>query len=241
MTAELVDAFGRKSGEDLGERGDGETAGGGDGDGAICGEDVGVANLGDAVEVWAETIEQVDGNAAEESAVFETAAPCGLEGIANGSDRAALGQMEKGPGNSREEMSVLVGVEVGDVDARALELLHLGEGLALDIVLADGATKEGLDEIDDGGAEGFAVAAEEGRDAVGVGDGCAVGEDDVTAYAEGGVGMGDGDGVVKRWASSHEGGGGESVGLVEFGDGAIDACGESEIICVDDEAGGHCS
>ena len=58
-------------------------------------------------------------------------------------------------------MGVLVRVDVGDVDAGALEFLDLGEGFALDVVLADLAAEEGLGEVDDAGAKGFAVAAEE--------------------------------------------------------------------------------
>ena len=59
----------------------------------------------------------------------------------------------------------------------------------------------------------------------------------MAAYAEGGVGVGDGDGVVEGGAGGHEGGGGEGAGLVELGDGAVDAGGEAEVVRVDDEAG----
>jgi len=132
-----------------------------------------------------------------------------------------------------------VGVEVGDGDAGALELVQLGEGLALDLGLADLAAQEGLEEVEQGGTEAFAVGAEQGGDGRGTGDGGAVGEDDVEADAEGGMGMGDGDGVVEGVAGGHEGGGGEGTGLVEFADGAVDALSEAEVVCVEDEAGGH--
>ena len=66
------------------------------------------------------------------------------------------------------------------------------------------------------------------------------GKDDVAAYAEGGVGVGDGDGIGKSWAGGHEGGGGEDSGGVEFADGAVDAGSEAEVVGVEDEAGGHC-
>ena len=72
-------------------------------------------------------------------------------------------------------------------------------------------------------------------------DGGAVGEDDVAADAEGGVGVGDGDGVVEGGAVGHEGGGGEGAGGVELGDGAVDAAGEAEVVRVEDEASGHLS
>ena len=70
-----------------------------------------------------------------------------------------------------------------------------------------------------------------------MGDGDAVCEDDVAADAEGGVGLGDGDGVVECRGVGHEGGGGERAGGVELGDGAVDAAGEAEVVCVEDEAG----
>ena len=61
----------------------------------------------------------------------------------------------------------------------------------------------------------------------------------MAADAEGRVGVGDGDGVVECGAGGHEGGGGEDSGLMELGDGTIDAGCEAEVVCVDDEAGGH--
>ena len=142
-------------------------------------------------------------------------------------------------GYGGEEVRVFVGVEVGDGDAGALELLHLGEGLALDVVFADGAAQERLNEVDERGAKALAIGAEERGDAVGRRDGDAVGKDDVAAYAEGGIGVGDGDGVVEGWAGGHQGGGGEGAGLMELGDGAVDAGGEAEVVRVDDEAGRH--
>ena len=108
---------------------------------------------------------------------------------------------------------MFVGVEVGDVDAGALEFLDLGEGFAFDVFFADDAAEESLEEVDERGAEVFAVGADEGGDAFGGRDGDAIGEDDVAAYAECGVGMGDGDGVLEGRAGGHESGGGEGVGL----------------------------
>jgi hypothetical protein len=61
----------------------------------------------------------------------------------------------------------------------------------------------------------------------------------MTADAEGGVGMGDGHGVIEGWAGGHEGRRGEDAGAVEFEDGAIDAGCEAEVVCVDDETGWH--
>ena len=147
--------------------------------------------------------------------------------------------LQQRAGDGGEEVGVFVRVDVGDVDAGALELLYLGEGFALDVVFADLAAKERLDEVDEGGTKGLAVGAEEGGDALGRRDGDAVGEDDVAADAEGRVGVGDGDGVVEGRAGGHEGGGGEGAGLVKLGDGAVDAGSEAEVVRVDDESGSH--
>ena len=89
------------------------------------------------------------------------------------------------------------------------------------------------------GAEGPAVGAEQGRDGVRWGDGNAIGEHDVATDAEAVMGAGDADGIVERRTAGHERGGGEYPGLVQFGDGAIDAGGEAKVVSVEDEACGH--
>jgi hypothetical protein len=150
-----------------------------------------------------------------------------------------FGYLEDRPGDGREEMRVFVGVDVSDVNADALEFLNLGESFAGDVFFANLAAEEGLDEVDERGAEGPAVGTDEGWDGFGVGDGDAVGKDDVAAYAEGWVGTGDGYGIVEGCAGGHEGCGGESAGLMELGDGPVDAWGETEVVGVNDETGRH--
>ena len=59
----------------------------------------------------------------------------------------------------------------------------------------------------------------------------------MAADAEGGPGEGERDGVREGRTRGHEGGGGEGAGVVELGDGAVDARGEAEVVGVDDEAG----
>jgi hypothetical protein len=61
----------------------------------------------------------------------------------------------------------------------------------------------------------------------------------VAADSEGRGGAGDGDGVVECGAVGHESGGGEGAGAMQFEDGAVDAGGETEVVGVEDEAGGH--
>jgi hypothetical protein len=239
MAAQFEDAFGGKSVEGFGEGLGCEVAGGGDGEGSIGGEDVAVAQLVEAVKRRLHAVEEVDFQAAKKAAVAEGAGPCGFERIADGADGGAFGEIKEGTGDGGEEMGVLVGVEMGDVDAGALELLKLGESFSLDVVLADFAAEERLGEVDEAGAEGLAVSADEGGDALRVGDGYAVDEGDVAAYAEGGVGARDGDGVIKRRAVGHECGRGEGAGLMKLGDGSVDARGEAEVVRVEDETGRH--
>jgi hypothetical protein len=139
----------------------------------------------------------------------------------------------------REEVGVLMGIDVGDSDAGALEFLHLGGRLAFDVVFANGATQQSLNEVHERGAKALAIAANERGDDVRRRDGDAVGKDDVTAYAEGGIGVGDGDGVIECSACSHQRGGGEGFGLMELRDGTVDTGSEAEVVRVDDELGRH--
>jgi hypothetical protein len=241
MADEFEGARRWKGGEELGEGGGVELAGGGDADAAVGGFDCSVGNLGVGPELGFEAAEEFELELAHQAAVVEGAGPGRLEGVADGGDGGTLGDAEERSGDLGEEVGVFVGVEVGDGDAGALELLDLGEGLDGDLFFVDLAAKEGQDEAGQFRAKGAAVGAEEGGDGIGGGDGDAVGEDDVAADAEGGMGEGEGDGVVEGEAVGHEGGGGEDAAQVEFKDGAIDAEGEAEVVGVEDEAGGHAS
>lgn len=94
----------------------------------------------------------------------ESEAPGLLEGIADGVDAGPLSYAEKRTGDGWEEVGVFVGVEVRDTDSGALEFCDLGEGFALDVFSADAVAEEGLDEVAEGWAEGFAVWAEKRGD-----------------------------------------------------------------------------
>ena len=61
----------------------------------------------------------------------------------------------------------------------------------------------------------------------------------MAADAEGGARAGDGYGFIESGAVGHEGGGGQGAGVVEFGDGSVDAGGETEVVGVEDEARRH--
>ena len=134
---------------------------------------------------------------------------------------------------------MLVSVDVGDLNASTLKLLDLCDGFAFDMLWLDNAAQKGLDKVEEGRTEVFTVDSYKGRDGGRRRNGNAIGEDDVATYAECGMGVGDGDGVFECRASCHEGGGGECVGFVKFCDGAIDARGETEVVRINDEPGGH--
>ena len=61
----------------------------------------------------------------------------------------------------------------------------------------------------------------------------------MTSDAEARIVVGKGDCIFAGGAIRHEGGGGEDASLVELDDGAIDARGEAEVVCVDDETRRH--
>ena len=147
--------------------------------------------------------------------------------------------MKEWAGHGGEEVCVFMGVEVGDIDSGALELLKLSEGFALDVIFADVAAKKRLSEVNNAGAEGLAVGAEESRDALGVSHWNPVNQADVAANAKARIGMSDGNSVFKGGAICHERGGGEGAGLVKLGYSAIDAKGQSKVVGVEDEAERH--
>lgn len=134
---------------------------------------------------------------------------------------------------------MFVSVDVGRVDAERLELTDLCGGFAFDLHGADAAGVEGEEKAYKRAAELAGAGFEESGDFVCGRCWGAVQEDDMTAYAEGRVRMGDADGVVKSGPAGHQSGGGEGVGLVEFRDGTVNAEGESKVICIKDKARRH--
>src|SRR5271154_6748066 len=100
-----------------------EIAGGGDADGAVGGDDVGVADLRVVVEVGAEAAEELDLKTSEATAVADCKTPCVFEGVADGVDGGLVGGAEEWARDGGEEMGMFVAVEVSDGDAVALELL----------------------------------------------------------------------------------------------------------------------
>ena len=184
-------------------------------------------------------LEGDDGEAAEGGGRSAGGAegPVRLEGIADRGDLGCLGGGEQRAEDAGEEVSVLVRVDVGDPKAGGLEAAYLCRRFGGDFGWADAAHEEIADEVGEGVAKSAAIGAK-GRDLRWGQGRRAVDEEDVAANFEGGVGEGAGDGVVEECAGGHEGGGGERAGAVEFGDGAIDAGGEAEVVGVNEEGHG---
>ncbi len=164
--------------------------------------------------------------------------PGGLKGIANGADATGARGIDQRAKDCGEKVSVFVGIHVGDVKAGALEASDLSAGFGGDFRCADAEGEEVAGKRSEGSAE-LAIGADERRDLVGGQSGRAVDEKDVATNLEAWIGASQGDGVVEESAGGHEGCRGESVGAMEFGNGAIDAGGESEVIGIDDEGHGN--
>ena len=178
-----------------------------------------------------------DGEAAETAGAFCRAqSPGGFEGVADGWDAAGESRIEEGSEDSREEVGVLVRIDMGDTEAGVLEAADLGSGFGGDFRCANAEGEEVADEGGKGWPERRAVGAE-GGDLFRRESGGSVDEEDVAADFELWIGVGDGDGVVKEGPGGHESGGGERAGAMEFDDGAVDAGGEAEVVGVGDE--GH--
>jgi hypothetical protein len=128
---------------------------------------------------------------------------------------------------------------VSHVDAGPLQLLDLSQSLALDVVLSYRSAQQCLYEVEERRTKRLPIGPEQGGNALRMRDGDAIGQDYMAANTKGLVGMGDGHGMIERSPVGHEGGGGQNMGLMKLGDGAIDARGEAEVVRVDDEASSH--
>ena len=213
-----------------------EGSGGEDADGAAGGGEAGGAD--GSLEGSVLGLEGDDGEAAEtdETAFGGAEGPGGFEGIADGGDLAGAAAARSGR-RIPEKRWVCLCVSMWETRRPASCRRRIWA--VASAVISSGADAEGEEVADEGGEgrpEGLAVGAE-GGDFAGRECGGSVDEQDVAADFEVGVGAGDGDGVVEEGSGGHEGGGGERVGAMEFGDGAIDAGGEAEVVGVDDE--GH--
>ena len=93
---------------------------------------------------------------AEERAAGEAGGPRRLKRIADAWNTAGLGGAKEGTRDAREEVRVLVRVDVGDGEALLLEGPNLGGSFVLYIRFRDAATLEVEDEPREGGAKAIA-------------------------------------------------------------------------------------
>lgn len=148
MTDELKGAVGGHGVEDLGEGGGVEIAGGRDSDGAVGGKDGLVCELKMMSERGAETIKNIDLEATFQIGVRQALRECGLKGIANGLDAGTFKNTEERPRDPGEEVSMLVGVDVGDRDTGMSESVDLSLSLGFNLFCTNAAAKKCLHEVD---------------------------------------------------------------------------------------------
>lgn len=136
--------------------------------------------------------------------------------------------------DGRPHVDVLVAVEMSGPDAGGENALDLGVEFAFDGVEGDAVG-------DHAGIEGFRIAEKfaGGIDQIaekrGVRERAALGEIQMDADGERGMGARGGNGFVKGGGIGEQGGAGDDAGRVGFDDGAVDARGYAEIVGVDDE------
>jgi hypothetical protein len=166
-------------------------------------------------------------------------APGRLEGIADGADAGCFGDTRAVGGRRGEDVGVFVGVEVGDVDAGCWSLLDLGEGFAGDVGFADLAAQGGAEKSPDEWGGSF---CRRGRGVWGWFRGGESGVPSVRTTWQ----PTPSEGLAWAMATASSKAGPLAMRVaevrrrrVELGDGAVDAAGEAEVVCVDDEAGGH--
>lgn len=235
---ELPCAFGKVV-EELAKDEGVEVTGGGDAEGTVGGEHRAVAEVGAGSEAVLKLVEERDLHAAEAAAMTEGEGPGLLERVSDRADGALTCHVKQCPADGREEVCVLVGIQMCDGDAGGLELQHLRQDFCAEVALGQLASQSGCCEGMEGWAEAPAVGADERGNGLRRRDRDAIGEDDVAADAERGVALGDGDGIVKGRAIRHQGCGAEGAGAMQLFDRAIDTCGEAEVVRVDDQASGH--
>lgn len=215
-----------------------EVASGGDADGAARSENPVRGDRRRGFKAAVAGLECANEQAAPRASA-QRGGPAWLERVADATNAGLFEGTDDRTRDAREQVGVFVGINVCEFQAGVLKLLDLCECLALDVVLRDGAAEDAEREICERGAEGTAVGAEQCWDACWVRDWCAVDEDDMAADSERRAVERDRDGVIEGCTVGHEGCGGDGARFVQFGDGAIDAARETEVIRINDESNRH--
>jgi len=156
------------------------------------------------------------------------------EGIAHGADTASGGCSEQRPENGREQVRVLVGVDVRDDDSGRLNFANLCSGFGRDLVCVhatgDGASGEGRHAIAKVGRGGERWELAGGKNRV------AVDEEHMAADAQTREGFSQVHGFGEGGAVGHQRGRGDDSAGVSLDDGPVYARSVAKVICVDDQA-----
>ncbi len=131
-------------------------------------------------------------------------------------------------------MGVFVGVKMGEREAGGLELRHLRRRFGGDFGGGEAVAQGGTRKAHKPRPESRAVG--ERRNLPGRGHGTKLDQINMTANRKLRQSAGKSYGFVQLGAPGHHAGGGDDAALVRFGDGAVDARGEAEVVGVDDEA-----
>ena len=162
---ELPCAGGGEVREQLAEGGGVEVPGGGDAERAVGGLDRMFAEI--VVEAALKAPEETDLCATEGGTMAECEAPGLLEGVTYRLDAGLASSLEQGPAYGREEVGMLVRVDVSDAYACCLKLADLCEGLGEDVGWAKLPANYGGNKGEEGAAEAAAIGAEERRNRCG--------------------------------------------------------------------------
>ena len=130
-------------------------------------------------------------------------------------DPELLAEAGEGGEDGGQQMSVLVGVEMGGLDAGGEDPFNLTAEFRVGIDLA--AEERGDELANRGGLTGAAD------------------EDAMDADVEGRIRVSEFDGMFKRVAVGHQGSGGEDSVAMSVNDAVVDIASEAEVIGVDDE------
>ena len=118
-----------------------DDAGGGDGDGSVCGGETLFGE--DAAEVGSEATQSEDFGAADDRRAWRCAdCPLRLEGVAHTTNAGFCGRSQDGAQDCGEHVRVLMSVDVGETQASMLEQCNLRGSLSFEFGRADAAGEE---------------------------------------------------------------------------------------------------
>ena len=204
MTTQFKHSFRRHRLQYLTKRRSIEVAGSGDADRSIRGKNLSIADLRLMLELALKTAKQLHLKPAQTIPMAQPQAPPLLERIPHSTDRTPLRKMQKRTSDRRKKVSMFVSIDVGNIDTCALKLLYLSKRLALNIILANDAAKQCLDEVDERGTEGLTVSTKERGNAFRMRHRNTVSKDNMTADAKCRIRVRNGNSIVKRRTGSHE-------------------------------------